>query len=176
MYYELYILACLIEQPRYGYEIKKLIADGFRLCTTINNNTLYPLLRRYERLGYTCRELKISEGNPNRFVYTITDSGKKAFLTMLCDFSDDLMNSRDQFFMRLMYFHFLTPPLRKRILAYRRAFLEDGLARCCQERTSTLYQPADSAMQDFHRQLLTSELNLIAAYEQRIQDPVMPID
>lgn len=175
MYYELYILACLIEQPRYGYEIKKLIAEGFRMCTTINNNTLYPLLRRYERLGYTRRQLEIGSGNPNRFVYTITEIGKQAFLTMLCDFSDELMNSRDQFFMRLMYFHFLTPQLRARILTYRRAFLEEGLARCGQKRISTLYQPADPEMQDFHRQLLISELNLISAYEQRIQDPVIPV-
>lgn len=178
MYYELYILACIIEKPRYGYEIKKIMEENFKLCTTINNNTIYPLLKKYERLGYTTRSLQINQGNPNRYIYTITQAGKQAFLTLLSDFEDELLSNRDQFFMRLMYFHFLTPAKRKRVLNYRKQFLQDGLMQSFSKHkdTSSLYQPKDEAMFDFHQNLLQSELDLIEKFEHRIHEPILTLE
>ncbi|MDQ7095437.1 helix-turn-helix transcriptional regulator [Desulfosporosinus sp. PR] len=49
MCYDIFILGCLMDGPHHGYNIKKLLSERFSACTTINNNTLYSLLRRYEQ-------------------------------------------------------------------------------------------------------------------------------
>jgi DNA-binding PadR family transcriptional regulator len=51
MYFDIYILSYLMESPHYGYEIKKKLADSVGACASISNNTLYPILRKYEKMG-----------------------------------------------------------------------------------------------------------------------------
>jgi PadR family transcriptional regulator PadR len=69
----LQILALVaLERKMYGYGmIKHLEAAGY----AVEENTLYPLLRRLEKNGWIASEWDVSEDRPKKF-YVITEKGK----------------------------------------------------------------------------------------------------
>jgi len=61
-----------LERKMYGYGmIKQLELAGY----AVEENTLYPLLRRLEKNGWIASEWDVSEGRPRKF-YVITEKGK----------------------------------------------------------------------------------------------------
>lgn len=70
----LQVLALVVlERRMYGYGmIRHLETAGY----TVEENTLYPLLRRLEKNGWIAGEWDVSEGRPKKF-YVITEKGKK---------------------------------------------------------------------------------------------------
>jgi DNA-binding PadR family transcriptional regulator len=70
----LQVLALVVlERRMYGYGmIGHLGAAGY----TVEENTLYPLLRRLEKNGWISGEWDVSEGRPKKF-YVITEKGRK---------------------------------------------------------------------------------------------------
>ena len=69
----LQVLALVVlERRMYGYAmIRHLGEAGY----TVEENTLYPLLRRLEKNGWIAGEWDVSEGRPKKF-YVITEKGK----------------------------------------------------------------------------------------------------
>lgn len=69
------VLATLsqLRAPRYGYELRQALADK---GMTIEEGTLYPLLRRLETQGLLQSEWKIDDGPPRRY-YTLNADGRK---------------------------------------------------------------------------------------------------
>ena len=57
MYVEILILAHLSRQPAHGYEIKRSVEQSLGEAYAINNNQLYPTLRRFEEMGAITREV-----------------------------------------------------------------------------------------------------------------------
>ena len=51
MYSEILILAMLQQGPRHGYEIKKDIDRALGGMVSLNNKTLYLVLKRFEEMG-----------------------------------------------------------------------------------------------------------------------------
>ena len=49
---DLVILALIADRPHYGYEIKKYLEQYYDSVTSVNTNTLYPILRRFVDAGY----------------------------------------------------------------------------------------------------------------------------
>jgi PadR family transcriptional regulator, regulatory protein PadR len=70
----LQVLALVVlERKMYGYAmIRHLEEAGYR----IEENTLYPLLRRLEKNGWIAGEWDVGEGRPKKF-YVITGKGRK---------------------------------------------------------------------------------------------------
>lgn len=169
MYYDIFILGSLVERPHYGYEIKKMLTEGFSICSSVSNNTLYPILKKFQDLGATSKTVEAVEGKPSRIVYHITDKGRRLFVEQLRGFPDALFQSRDDFFMRLVYFHYLDRPTRERVLNGRQAFLCDSLVKLEQGRDSAPYP--DTV--DFHINLLRSESSLIDKFRARLDDPCL---
>ena len=167
MYYDLFILGSIMEEPHYGYEIKKMLAEGFSACSTISNNTLYPILKKFQDLGATQKTVETVEGKPSRIIYHITDKGRWLFVDQLRHFPDRLLHSRDDFFMRLVYFHYLDRDTRVRVLDGRQAFLEQGLAHI---KARDGGKPI-SDMTEFHLNLLRSECALIKKFRARLDEP-----
>lgn len=67
------VLAAL-ERKMYGYGmIKHLEGLGY----AVEENTLYPLLRRLEKNGWIASEWDVSEDRPKKF-YVITEKGRAA--------------------------------------------------------------------------------------------------
>lgn len=99
---ELFILANLMLGPCYGYEIKKVLKG-----MSVNNNTLYPLLRSLESQGFVTMEQHLQDGKPPRKVYSITESGKQHLFDLINDFDVAKAASNDEFYIRVAFFQFL---------------------------------------------------------------------
>ena len=75
MYFDILMLRVLAEGPRHGYEIKKSV-ERILGGRSINNNVLYPALRRFEEQGAI--ERVAGEAGPGRPRATCTGSPRPA--------------------------------------------------------------------------------------------------
>jgi DNA-binding PadR family transcriptional regulator len=172
MYYDIFVLSSLFQKPMYGYEIRKNLIEQFSACTRISNNSLYPLLKKFEKGGYITRRVEFQTGKPNRIIYAITGAGKKYFLYSLNTISESAQYDRDEFFMRIVYFRFILPANRKLLLEKRTEFLRQALQYLQKYEDSDENYGADSAEpRKYHLKILDLELDLIKKYEQKIHDP-----
>jgi DNA-binding PadR family transcriptional regulator len=120
MWMEILILGHLATRPAHGYEIKQRVGQSLGFVATLNNNVLYPALRRFEEMGAVTSELVPQQGSPPRRVYELTEGGLDVLRGMLEDFPPE--GSQDltaEFNVRLAYFHLLDPQARVRILETR---------------------------------------------------------
>ena len=71
------VLATLsqLRTPRYGYELRQVLADG---GMPIEEGTLYPLLRRLETQGVLSSQWRTNEGPPRRY-YVLSTEGQRLF-------------------------------------------------------------------------------------------------
>lgn len=173
MYYDIFILGCLMDEPYHGYNIKKKLAERFNVCTTINNNTLYSLLKRYEKIGVITKTVEIQEGKPNRNIYSITDKGKKHFVEILRDFTESVAKNRDEYMMRLYYFHLLDISTRVKILDMREQHLATSIEsiESLKDVEETVFIPYRPELTEFHLRLLNSERALIAQMREKVNIP-----
>jgi PadR family transcriptional regulator, regulatory protein PadR len=74
------VLATLsqLRTPRYGYELRQALAER---GMSIEEGTLYPLLRRLESQGLLASDWRIDDGPPRRY-YALTNNGR-SLLTRL---------------------------------------------------------------------------------------------
>lgn len=66
------LVLALLEKDMYGYSMVRTIRD---LGYEVEENTLYPLLRRLEKNGWVKSRWDVSEDRPRKF-YSITDAGR----------------------------------------------------------------------------------------------------
>jgi DNA-binding PadR family transcriptional regulator len=123
MYVDILILAHLAHQPRHGYEIKKRVERILGGSIVLNNNLLYPALRRFEEMGAVRRAVEHQQGKPNRNVYALTETGGDVLQGLLRDFPPELARDETEFITRVAFFHLLDPAARLDILARRRTAL-----------------------------------------------------
>ena len=122
MYLDILVLAHLAHRPAHGYEIKKMV-DRSVGSPRLNNNVLYPALKRFEEAGAIEGELVPQQGVPPRRVYRLTKSGHELLRSMLEVFPDDLAGSEEEFLTRLAFFHLIAPEARREILTRRQRAL-----------------------------------------------------
>jgi len=66
------LVLALLEKEMYGYSMVKHIESlGYR----VEENTLYPLLRRLEKNGWIASKWELSEDRPRKF-YAVTAAGR----------------------------------------------------------------------------------------------------
>lgn len=70
-----------LHEPHYGYSLRQAL-HGRGL--TIEEGTLYPLLRRCEQRGLLASEWRVFDGRPRRY-YILTDSGRDEFQRLVAD-------------------------------------------------------------------------------------------
>jgi DNA-binding PadR family transcriptional regulator len=134
MYLDILVLAHLAHGPAHGYEIKKLV-DRSLGAPRLNNNVLYPALRRFEEAGAIEGELVPQQGVPPRRVFRLTPPGHELLRGLLEDFPDEIAGSEEEFLTRLAFFHLIAPEARREILARRERALRgriehlDAMAR-----------------------------------------------
>lgn len=179
MYSEIVILAMLHQRPRHGYELKK---DGdLAFCGTIslNNKTLYSVLKQLEKTGAVTRQIVPQEGKPNRHLYRLTERGSEFLHASLRDFGPEQAGNDAEFFTRVAFFGFLEETERQAILTTRLTYLE-----ACLSDLQSLYQMANSGVDcanlapsmafaqrvlTFHAQRLHDEASWIAAWLKEMQ-------
>jgi DNA-binding PadR family transcriptional regulator len=119
VYLDILILSHLRAGPAHGYELKRKVAAT--TAFVLNNNTLYPALRRFEESGAVLKTAVQQEGKPPRHVYELTDDGREQLHDMLADLPAELAGTEEEFLSRLGQFDELDPVERRGVLARRDA-------------------------------------------------------
>lgn len=173
MYYDVYILNCLMKQPCYGYEIKKKLVDSFGFCTHVSNNTLYPILKKYLHNGITEQRTEHIPGKPDRIIYSITDKGRKYFIKELRNFSENKLMDRQHFLIRVYYFQFLDRATRERLLRLRKQAVIQGLSTLAAKKPTIdpIFEPDAPAIDKHTKGMLELDLEIISYYEARLDMP-----
>jgi len=125
-YIEILLLRHLTRRPAHGYELRKRVehTTGVRL----NNNSLYPALRRFEEAGAVTRTEEPQEGRPPRLVYALTPLGRELLHDMLADLPPDQASDDYEFMARLGQFALLDSAERQAVLDARDEALRTRLA------------------------------------------------
>jgi DNA-binding PadR family transcriptional regulator len=126
-YIEILILRHLTLRPAHGYELRKRVEAVTGVV--LNNNSLYPALRRFEEAGAVTRTPHAQEGRPPRLVYELTDVGQDLLHNMLADLPPDAAQDDVEFMTRLGQFSFLRVPERLAVLDARDSALAERLQR-----------------------------------------------
>jgi DNA-binding PadR family transcriptional regulator len=129
-YIEILILRNLSRRPAHGYELRKRVEAVTGVV--LNNNSLYPALRRFEEGGAVTRTVHEQEGRPAKLVYELTDVGRDLLHNLLADLPPDAAQDDTEFMTRLGQFGFLSPQERLAVLDARDSALaerQDRLAR-----------------------------------------------
>ena len=122
------MLRVLADGDRHGYEIKKQV-ERILGGRSINNNVLYPALRKYEEQGAIERiAAEADPGRPPRNVYRLTDAGHDLLQAMFRDADPVLLADENEFQTRVAFFADLDADDRLRILGVRREVLEARIA------------------------------------------------
>ena len=127
MYADILILSNLVHRPSYGYEIKKRVQSILGQDSALNNNQLYPVLRRFEEMGAVEKEVEPQEGKPDRHVYRATDLGREILRELLREFTPQMALNGAEFQVRVAFFGSLEPEDRLRILGAREKVLRRRL-------------------------------------------------
>lgn len=77
--HELLFLGLLMEGPKHGYEIKRLIEDELLPFIGLNIKSIYYPLKKMEKLGLIHKDIGREGKWPEKFVYSITSKGEKIF-------------------------------------------------------------------------------------------------
>jgi len=77
--HELLFLGLLMEGPKHGYEIKRLIEEELLPFIGLKIKSIYYPLKKMEQLGLINKDVGREGKWPEKFVYSITPKGKKIF-------------------------------------------------------------------------------------------------
>jgi len=157
------MLRVLANGDRHGYEIKKTVERvlGGR---SINNNVLYPALRRFEEQGAIRRvAAQADPGRPPRNVYRLTDIGHDLLQAMIRDADPALLADDNEFQTRVAFFADIDADDRLKIISARRQVVEDQLASLAALRPDTEAYPWGLRVMDFTVERFRQELAWLAA-------------
>lgn len=125
---DLIVLALLLEEPRYGYDIKKdaAVVLGHK---PLHNNIVYPLLAKFRKRGWVRRRKAPGERGQTRQMYTLTRAGRAETLRRVREFSEEDARNPAAFQARVSLFGMLKVRERGEILAKREQVLLRSRAR-----------------------------------------------
>jgi DNA-binding PadR family transcriptional regulator len=149
VYFDILMLRVLADGERHGYEIKKTV-ERILGGRSINNNVLYPALRRFEEQGAIQRVAARAEpGRPPRNVYRLTDTGHDLLQAMIRDTDPALIADDNEFQTRVAFFGDLDADDRLKIISARREIVEAQLANLAALRPDTEAYPWGLRVMDF---------------------------
>jgi DNA-binding PadR family transcriptional regulator len=124
---EIIVLSMLRAGPVHGYELKRRVERPS--LTPLSNNSLYPMLRRFEEHGIVTKTVEAQEGKPSRNVYAITDAGRERLTTLLSTLPPEQAANDEEFLVRLSFFEELPLANRRAIIGSRLAALDGAAAK-----------------------------------------------
>ncbi len=83
--HELLFLGLLMEGPKHGYEIKRLIEEELQPFIGLKIKSIYYPLKKMEQLGLVNKDIGREGKWPEKFVYSITPKGEKIFHHLIND-------------------------------------------------------------------------------------------
>ena len=149
MYFDILVLRVLEDGARHGYDIKKSV-ERILGGRSINNNVLYPALRRFEEQGAIRRvAAEADPGRPPRNVYQLTDTGYDLLMAMSRDASPALLADENEFQTRVSFFADMAVADRLAILGARREILRSRRAHLQSLRPDAAATPWGLRVLDF---------------------------
>jgi DNA-binding PadR family transcriptional regulator len=128
VYFDILMLRVLADEPQHGYEIKKRV-ERILGGRSINNNVLYPALRRFGEQGAIEQvAAEADPGRPPRNVYRLTDTGHDLLQAMIRDTDPALLADDNEFQVRVAFFADLGPADRLKIITARRSIIDAEIA------------------------------------------------
>ena len=119
---DLLMLAMLLGEPKYGYQLKR--ETGWMMGQEdLHNNIVYPMLRRFLNEGWVTKKSVPGERGQTRQQYALTPDGRRYFFERMNTFSDADASSAEAFHLRVGIFAGLTPKSREAILSGREKYL-----------------------------------------------------
>jgi DNA-binding PadR family transcriptional regulator len=127
MILEIFALSILRTGPVHGYELKRRVQRPS--LATLSNNSLYPMLRRFEVDGLVTKSTEQQDGKPARNVFAITDAGRERLRTLLCTLPPGVASSDEEFLVRVSFFQEIPEENQRAIIAARQAVLAASRAQ-----------------------------------------------
>ncbi len=109
------VLGLLSNGDLSGYDLKKLIQNSEHLYWSGNNNQVYKALSELLACGYVTNVLQYQEHSPNKKVYSITESGRDAFMKWIQS-EIEPMEIKKPFLLRLISMKALSIETIKKLL------------------------------------------------------------
>jgi DNA-binding PadR family transcriptional regulator len=155
MILEIFALSILRTGPVHGYELKRRVQRPSR--GALSNNSLYPMLRRFELEGLVTRTTEAQEGKPARNVYEITDAGRERLRALLWTLPPELATNEEEFLVRVSFFHEIPEMNQRAIVAAREAVLAASRAQ-----VSSLLDEIDAGPRtDWRARVMTHVLDTV---------------
>lgn len=162
MYFDILILSRLRRGPAHGYEIKKHVGRVIGGTLSVNNNVLYPSLRRFEESGIIERlpESAPEGGRPPRTVYRLTEAGAEQLRRLLEDAGPATVADDAEFKTRVSMFADVPALVRRQLIERRRQLVEGELHHMLEMHSlSTVSEsPWATRVVDFELDRRTAEL------------------
>jgi len=116
------MLAMMLDEPKYGYQLKReaawITGQG-----ELHNNLVYPMLRSFLEKGWVSKKEVAGQRGQTRQQYALSALGRKTLLDRLSRFSEDDASSEGAFHLRVGLFLALEPEVRNEILDRRDNYL-----------------------------------------------------
>ena len=169
MYFDILALRVLADGPLHGYEMKKRV-ERILGGRSINNNVLYPALRRFEEQGAIERvAAEADPGRPPRNVYRLTDTGHDLLQAMISDADPTLLADDNEFQTRVAFFADLDAGDRLRIIAVRRAVIDAAIAHLASLRPDATGTEWGLRVLDFSMDRMRHELRWLDALQAAVE-------
>lgn len=98
------ILGLLTYNDLTGYSLKKMFDDSIKNFWYASMSQIYRELNKLEDDGYVTSVIQPQSDRPDKRIYSITDSGRKAFKEWITRFPEQLSKEkRDEFSLRLFF-------------------------------------------------------------------------
>lgn len=175
LYIDIIILSQLIHGPKHGYKIKKNVGFVLGSSYALNNNTLYPRLKKFEEMGAVQKAVEQQAGTPNRFLYHITDMGRELFQNLLQEVTEETAANENEFDNRLAFFSLLKEENKEKLLKYRLEHLQkqlDFLNNMTKVVQDEDYIPFSRELYIYTQERLENEVKLIERLQGNINESI----
>jgi DNA-binding PadR family transcriptional regulator len=119
---DLLLLAMMLDEPKYGYQLKRE-AGWMTGQEALHNNLVYPMLRRFLEEGWVSKKAVPGERGQIRQQYVLTAIGRRNLFERIADFGEEEAASEAAFYLRVGLFSVLPEGIREKILAARESHL-----------------------------------------------------
>jgi PadR family transcriptional regulator, regulatory protein AphA len=153
-----------------GYEIKKLFEDdGYQHFVEASFGSIYPALNRLTEEGLVSVREEAQEKRPDRKVYSITPSGRTAFIAaLLKPLPED--RHRSPFVFAMLFSHLLPP---ERVTAMLDNYVRQSEAKLAQvtDAMKLPQTPGEKFVAGFGRTIYVAVLDYLKTYRDDIERP-----
>src|SRR3990167_9014113 len=121
--HEMLFLGLLMNGPKHGYEIKRIIEEELFPFIGLKIKSIYYPLKKMEQLGLVNKDVGREGKWPEKFVYSITPKGEKIFYHLVTESFISLERPYFSIDMALYFLPYVDKKIAKRRLRARVIFL-----------------------------------------------------